>query len=215
MESIWGSLESLVKINSSLQFAAAVCGVIAALSIILSVFVSNRISTLQDEKDKTARKRLESAEFATKDLERKLILSKTESEKKEIELKNELDDLNKKYGARRIGKEEQAKLISYLSSLPNGQVDIVCVLGDGEGYTFAQDVDMVLKKSSWKTSGVNQAAYTGGNPKGLIIVVNSENPPQHAVYLQKAFEQIGVQAFGHVDKAKPSGSVTLIVGNKL
>jgi hypothetical protein len=90
-------------------------------------------------------------------------------------------------------------------------------MGDGEGYAFANDIDTVLKASGWTVEGggVSQAAYAGGNPIGLgIIVRNAVTAPPYAARIQRAFFSIGVPFGGIEDPKRPEGTVEIIVGNK-
>ena len=57
-----------------------------------------------------------------------------------------------------------------LSSLiPSGKdVDLTCVLGDGEGYIFATEIKKFLESKGYKVNGVNQSIFSGP-VKGQIL----------------------------------------------
>ena len=65
----------------------------------------------------------------------------------------DLADLHGRIKPRRLGADQQADLIRLLSGPPRGAIGIVCVMGDGEGYAFANDIDTVLKASGWTVEG--------------------------------------------------------------
>jgi len=109
-----------------------------------------------------------------------------------LEVKNQIKP-------RRLTAEQRASLIGALRlANPKGLVTVNCVLGDGEGFAFASEIDDVLKAAGWPTTGVNQGVYAGGaNPVGFGIVVRSaaEAPP-YASALLNAFTVAGVPLAG-------------------
>lgn len=127
----------------------------------------------------------------------------------------DLLQLQRRMEPRRISAEQRARLVVLLSSGPKGKVGIGCVLGDGEGQAFANDVDGVLKASGWETTGVSQGAYSGGNPIGFGIIVRSAiSAPPFAAVLQRAFFSIGIPMAGAENPQLADGAVQILVGNK-
>jgi hypothetical protein len=129
----------------------------------------------------------------------------------------ELSELKEAVRPRRLTKEQQDALVKLLSSEPRGPVELVCVMGDGEGYAFAMQIDSVLKAAGWTVQGggVAQAAYSGGNPTGFGIVVrNGITAPQYAARIQRAFFSIGIPLAGAELADRPEGAVMILVGNK-
>ena len=123
--------------------------------------------------------------------------------------------LQRRIEPRRISAEQRLRLIGILTPGPKGKVSIDCVLGDGEGQTFANDVDEVLKASGWETDGVNQVVYSGGNPVGFGIIVRSAIiAPPYAAHLQQAFFSIGLPMGGIENPKLADGKVQILVGNK-
>jgi len=124
-------------------------------------------------------------------------------------------ELQRHMQPRRISAEQRARLLAILTHGPKGKVSINCVLGDGEGHTFANEIDAVLKASGWETTGVNQGVYSGGNPVGFGIIVRSGiGAPPYAVVLQRAFFSIGIPMDGAENPQLAEGDVQILVGNK-
>lgn len=118
---------------------------------------------------------------------------------------------------RRLTDANRVALIAALRQAnPKGLVTVNCVLGDGEGFAFATQVDETLKAAGWTTTGVNQGVYAGGaNPVGFGIVVHSAaTSPPYAAALQHAFTVAGFPLAGAEQVALPEGSVVLLIGNK-
>lgn len=115
--------------------------------------------------------------------------------------------------ARKLSSDQRARLYDMLLKLPKGPIDVVAVLGDGESYAFARELDSLLNSAGWKTQGVSKAVFSGV-PAGLIIQVHDkETAPHHAASLQHALGTIGFQSPGELLPQKPENSVTLIVGH--
>jgi hypothetical protein len=115
---------------------------------------------------------------------------------------------------RTLSTEQRDKLIKFLNPLPKGKITITSVLGDGESYKFANELNTILKASGWQTDGVNQAVFNGA-PVGLIVQIkNRVNIPPHAMSLINALNYIGIQPTGEVNLQNPDQSVSLIVGHR-
>ena len=116
---------------------------------------------------------------------------------------------------RRLSVEQRAALVSALREAPTkGQVIISCVMGDGEGAAFANQLDTALKDAGWPTSAA-QELYVGGNPIGFGIVVKSaRTAPQHAGALQRAFAAAGLKVVAAADDKLAIDAVVLLIGNK-
>ncbi len=127
--------------------------------------------------------------------------------------------LERKIEPRRIGSVSATTLINALrGAVPKGAVSIHCVMGDTEGAAFAEQLENLLKAGGWPRSadGVSHGAYTGGNPTGWGLMVNSvASPPPHAIALRQAFVAAGFN-IGFVQKPTevPAGAVRMIVGVK-
>jgi hypothetical protein len=123
--------------------------------------------------------------------------------------------LQRRMEPRRISSEQRTRLIERLSRGPKGKVSISCVLGDGEGLAFANDIEEVLKVSGWPSEGVSQSVFQGSNPVGFGIIVHSAaKAPPYAQLLQQAFFSIGIPMGGAEKPDVPEDAVQILVGNK-
>jgi hypothetical protein len=126
-----------------------------------------------------------------------------------------LEDLKETMRPRRLTEEQTATLVKLLSGEPNGLVSISCVMGDGEGSAFANQISEVLKLAGWPPPGVMQVAYGGGDPVGFgILVKNAITAPLYAARIQQAFFSIGLPVAGVQKSELPDGTVQIVVGRK-
>lgn len=157
------------------------------------------------EQQKLATAQQHQAEAEQKRAETQLTLEKT------------LEEIRKKQMPRTLTSEQRSQFLSLLSNYTKGEIEIVCVLGDAEGYALATEIDGLLKAAQWKIigDGVTQVVYTGGNPVGIGIIVKSVlTAPTYATILHKVFQNIGFPVGRMEDPTLPDGKVVLIVGNK-
>jgi len=165
----------------------------------------SRQSELTVEQQKLTKAQKELAEAEQKRAEAQLALEKI------------LEEVRRRQMPRTLSPGQRTRLIELLRASPKGEIEITCVMGDGEGYAFATELDGLLKAAGWNISGggVTQAVYSGGNPKGAgIIVRNPQTAPHYAASLQKAFSDAGYPIAGAENPQLPEGKVVLLVGNK-
>lgn len=170
-----------------------------------------------DVKIAEANERTASVSLRLEEEARKRAEAQQETAKAQQALVEKTEEIRLRQLPRHLTPEQRARLVEILKSSPKGEVDIVCVLGDGEGFAFATELDGVLKAAGWTASGggVSQVAYSGGNPIGAgIIVHSSQTVPPYAAALQHAFELIGFPLPGAEKSDLPAGKVQLLIGNK-
>ena len=129
----------------------------------------------------------------------------------------ELLEVQERIRPRRLNEATRAALVAALRQAnPKGLVTVNCVLGDGEGFAFATQVDEALKAAGWPTTGVNQGVYGGGaNPVGFGVVVRSAaTAPPYAAALKRAISTAGIPVGGAQNAELPEGAVVLLIGNK-
>ena len=159
---------------------------------------------------------LQKAATDAKAAQQKVEIDLGEQKEKTADAEKSLLELQIRMQPRRISPEQRARLIAILAQGPKGKVSINCVLGDGEGHTFANDIDDVLKASGWETTGVNQAVFGGGgNPVGFFLRIHDAvTAPPSAVLLQRAFFSVGLPIDGVVLPSLTEGTIEILVGNK-
>lgn len=146
----------------------------------------------------------------------KLELDTAQQREKTAKAEHELFELKEKLKPRQLSDASRLSLIAALVlANPKGLVKIDCVLGDGEGLAYANQLDEALKAAGWPTTGINQGAYDRSNPVGFGIIVHSKaTTPQYAVSLQRALTDAGILAPGLENASTPEGDVVLMIGNK-
>jgi hypothetical protein len=239
------TLPSAETLADVLALAVAVLGVLAAFAGLGAWYFSAKASAAKDaalERFKvesastTAEANARAAEANTKAVEaaegtakaraeaaaaiertKKLELEAEQQRERAAKAERDLLSVKSAIAPRGFSTAERAKLIAALRAAPvKGKVSINCVLGDGEGFAFANEVDKILKTGGWETTGVSQGAYgPGGNPIGFGVVVHSAaSAPPHAATLQAAFKAAGLDLPGAIDANIPEGTVEILVGNK-
>lgn len=146
----------------------------------------------------------------------KALLATEEQRERAAKAEKDLLEVQQKLRPRTISVDQRTRLVAILSVSPKGPVHITCILGDGEGLAFAQQINDLLRSVGWtvEDGGVSQAAFTG-NPVGLVILVHSaSSAPPHAIVLQQAFAAVGIPLGGTEKTALAEGSVEIIVGAK-
>lgn len=139
------------------------------------------------------------------------------AEQKRAEAERALLQVQERIKPRRFSAEQEQRLIAALKASPQkGMIDITCVLGDGEAFAFASQIDGILKAAGWPTSGVSQGVFTPNNPVGFGLIVHStDTAPAYAGFLQSAFRQAGIgELSAQVGESITAGKVQLLVGNK-
>jgi len=162
-------------------------------------------SELTVEQQKLAQAQQRLAEAEQKRAEAQLALEKT------------LEEVRRRQMPRTLSPDQRARLVEILRMGSKGEIEITCVLGDAEGFAFATELDGLLKAAGWTVGGggVNQAVYTGGNPKGAGIVIrNARAVPPHAIALQQSFGAIGFPMGAAENPELPEGKIVLLIGNK-
>lgn len=140
------------------------------------------------------------------------------SKQKELTAKAEKDlfELRERMQPRRISAAQRARLVSILSHAPKGKVFLICVLGDREGKTFANDINEVMKAAGWPgDDDLKQQIFSGGGPVGIAIIVrDAKTAPAYAGALQQAFFSVGIPLAGVENPELEEGRINLIVGAK-
>lgn len=220
--------------------AQVIVGVIAAIVLAYCAFrVFNAGNRLQDAINANAQARIEEAKAegakANKGLAEanveivrlrvetaranqqtvEISLKVEEEARKRLEAERALLELQERLQPRFLTAKQELQIIKELKSSPikGTEIQIFCLVGDGEGFAFAQQIDGVLKKAGWTTKGVIPGPH--GNAKGVFIAVQTTSTaPEYRVVLQRAFESIGIKVNTIEERWQHSGSLTIIIGRK-
>jgi hypothetical protein len=113
---------------------------------------------------------------------------------------------------RSLTPEQRASLLAALQRGPQGAVNIVIPIGDGEALDFARELYAVLQEARWPATEGGQITIL---LTGLWIAVgNPTSPPPHALAFQRALAAIGLAAQLRLEGGHPAQSLILIVGKK-
>lgn len=174
------------------------------------------LSKQQERAANAERDAAEAKSTASEASDRTLALESDAANAKERAAKAEkaLLELQRRIEPRRVSPEQQARLISVLSSAPNGAVSISCVVGDAEGCALARQIADILSASGYPQPNLDQGMWDR-NPTGLSIIVHSvATAPPYAAAIQQAFFSIGLPMGGREDPRTSDRTVKILVGNK-
>jgi len=128
----------------------------------------------------------------------------------------ELLELQERIKPRTISMAQRTRLMDILRQAPKGPVSVTCVLGDGEGFALAREIEQVLTASGWRVEGgVTQGVFGPRNPIGTALAIHDpKTPPTHAAPLQHTFTSVGIPLLASASAEVPEGTVRIMVGNK-
>src|SRR5712672_2275590 len=211
----WDSLESTANWQWGFHAAALVFIFLLALSEILAFVYSGRAETLRAIADNAR------AEKQQKEMDEARAFHEAQVE----ELKKQTEPGGRQVGAfqrqptdRQVSPAQGKALVQALAPFRGQKITVVCIANDPEGCRFAEAFKSVFVASGWNCEGVNQVAYTGGNPVGIEATVNQAEAqagriPRAADRLLRALIILGLsgqEIFVH--PAVPAGRIEFRVG---
>ena len=78
---------------------------------------------------------------------------------------------------------------------PDIAITITCLLGDGEGFSFAHELMELLRSAGWAVEGVNQAIFSAPM-EGVVLRSTGSVPEPWLEPLGNALVGIGIRASG-------------------
>jgi hypothetical protein len=196
MNELWNSLESLGRLNSYLQLAVAVTGVLTAILGGLIWIASERLAVLEDTQKRELQNRVQTAESDA------------------AEARREAQAVAAKQRPRALTQDQQSTLLGLLGQQPKGDVLITAVMSDPEAERFALQLYELFKKAGWNPKGVNLAMMSPA-PSGVFLKIkDKEAPPAHAGLVQAALAAAQVEAPCVIDAKLDGKLVGLLVGHK-
>ena len=177
-----------------------------------AVLTGKRINALQAERTLTLEADAANAKASQQRVETDLAKQQERAAKAE----KDLLELQQRIKPRHLSAEQESRLTEALKAAPiRGLVEIMCILGDGEGKALSVQLDGILKVAGWETTGVSQGIFSPANPVGMGIVVHSRtSAPPYAAALQHAFVVAGMPIAGAEEDKLPEGKVRLTIGIK-
>ena len=120
-----------------------------------------------------------------------------------------------------LSEAQQKTLAAALLKIPKIPVAVGCVLSDGDGCHFAEQIRQVFVSCGWDVGrSISQAMYED-NPTGLVLYIPKVNPnappnlndvPPSAFAIHEAFSSIGLLPKSEFTPRIPVGSVEILVG---
>jgi hypothetical protein len=197
MSELWNSVDSLGRLNSYLQLAVAVTGVLTA---VLGAFIwvaSERLATLEDGRKVELQKRVHAAESDA------------------AEARKEAQAVASKQKPRALTQAQQEAMLNLLATATKGSLTITAVMSDPEAERFALQLYEAFKKAGWNPKGVNLAMISPST-SGLFLKVHArESPPPCAAFIQAALAAVQIEAPGVIDPNIEKDAVELLIGHKL
>jgi outer membrane protein OmpA-like peptidoglycan-associated protein len=124
-------------------------------------------------------------------------------------------DIRQRQLPRKLTEDQREQLLRMLRDDPKVPLAVVSILGDGESYAFAEELDALFNTAGWATRGVNQQTVSG-IPPGLTFVTKSGDAAMFAlaVRIQDTLHTMGFAAQSRALESMPQGLLMLVVGPK-
>jgi outer membrane protein OmpA-like peptidoglycan-associated protein len=124
-------------------------------------------------------------------------------------------EMRRQQSPRKLNGDQREQLLHMLRDDPKVAMTVVSASGDGESYTFAEELDTLFNIAGWPTRGVSQQTVAG-IPPGLTFVTRSGDGPMYAraIRLQDTLHAMGIAAHSRAVESMPQGSLMLLVGPK-
>ena len=114
---------------------------------------------------------------------------------------------------RTIEPNVSTSLVSNLKAIPALDVEIMCILGDTEGFALASQLKDIFEQAGWKVNGVNQGVFTVPI-KHLVLSFGKEPSRELQRTLAPLFDSLGYPRKAGLDKQLSENSIKIIVGSK-
>jgi outer membrane protein OmpA-like peptidoglycan-associated protein len=116
---------------------------------------------------------------------------------------------------RKLTEDQREQLLRTLRDDPKVPLTVVSILGDGESYAFAEELDALFNTAGWATQGVSQQTVSG-IPPGLTFVAKSGDAAMfaQAARIQNTLHTMGFAAQSRTLESMPQGLLMLVVGPK-
>jgi hypothetical protein len=171
-------------------------------------------------RDKFSDERASDNERKTADANAKAALANERAvilEKQAADARLELEKLKEKNVFRQITPQQEEEFVRLMKGAPQGRLQIVSEHRIPEIAMYAGQIKEMLAKAGISSVGqfVTVLMGTKGDATGIAVAVkNIKNPPPHAVAIQSALEQIGIQCKWEQDDTSPDDYCRVIVGRK-
>ncbi|MBD3343424.1 MAG: hypothetical protein GF401_00005 [Chitinivibrionales bacterium] len=204
----WNSIESVSKFYTIMQFCILFFGLLTLVASGLSLKASNRISTLQKEKDQSTESRIQETEHKSKLLSDELSKSKNEITrltKETVLLKNKVQD-------RKLNTNGVNSFKESLKKYAGIELNISAIGGNNEAMSFARELFDILRDTGFSIRSYPGAIISPDTWSGIIVEIPETFKKEVGDDFAMAFESIGFPI--KVVPCKPE-VVSIKIGEKL
>lgn len=115
---------------------------------------------------------------------------------------------------RLLTQQQRTEIVNRLSGSPGHFILVTAVVGDGEAYRFAQQIDEVLKESGWDSRHTPSESFQVP-PKGLAIFVRSRDElPAYFPLLVSTLQQVGLSPQWATSEYEGPNTARIVIGHK-
>ena len=210
-----------VTVNfSNLEFITKLSGVVQILAILLvflggvlqasKFFLDKRINSMKED---FTRNEKSQSQLVISDLQSTIKQQdqKIEQQTKQVEgYQKKLLEVELKTKPRIIPEDKLKSLRADLTKHKGVSIEITCVMGDQEAFTFSTQLKALFQSSGWTVDGVNQAMYTAPI-KGMILTIKDDSAKQKAEYIFHLLKAIGLNSRGEINPNIKS-DIGIVVG---
>ena len=110
-----------------------------------------------------------------------------------------------------LSARQQHEIGEVLRKHPGRTITMNAVLGDTEGFEFAQTLKHTFVEAGWQVDGVRHAA-SAAPPVGLCLSAGSAPPPKEMIAAYLALTSAGFDVSQEIDPKLPPEQTTLTIG---
>jgi hypothetical protein len=152
----------------------------------------------------------------------KLLNEILQDTKKMEQMRQELDRASKRTDRlearqtpRRLTENQQAELVSLLSSKPGQPIQVGGIANNAESMTYAEELQITLAMAGWPVKKLSARQIIGRIPVGLHIRYKDEEGASPAAqFLAQSFRKVGVEVNVDERPRMESGIIDIMVGVK-
>jgi hypothetical protein len=204
-------VDSLRSLSHWLMWATAVFAILAATTTGIRYYVDRRVSDLTSAARSAEAERKEKAQS---EREAALRAQLETAEREQREASHKLSKLEEKTKPRAFNESQEKQFIAEVARCSNKILAITTPIGDPEAASFARYLISLFKNAGWTIKADSQAIFSG-TPVGVILRVPSKEQLHPCVAsVQRAFQNIGIQALGEVAAGTNMNVLDIVVGHK-
>lgn len=208
----FNNLESLTRLGSIVQILAIVLVFLGGALQISKFCIDKKVNVI---KDQNTRAEKAESQLIISDLKSTMNeqVQKIDQQSKQIEsYQKKLNEVESKTKPRVISEERLVAIRSELSKHRGDSIEVTCVMGDQEAFSFASQLKSIFELSGWTVDGVNQSIYSIPI-KGIILTLKNESAKQKAEYIFRLLDSGGFKSRGEMNP-QIKFDVGIVIGSR-